>query len=165
MVYSMTVRPRWIVAIDEDPHRGVSTPMIVIVPRDVATHDQVAGAFRRGGWVRPSRAEWARGSWTLARKGRVDVVEAKVARVSTGGAYFFPYVAPDTSPRWRSAARETRALVALVPHDSFPEETYSDDRIRDRIAALVARRAVTAALVDVRFDDLQGPRLPERGTR
>ncbi len=146
---------RWFVAVVGD--NAGTTPFLIIVPKDAATYEQARGPLRRDGWAHPSLAEWGRGAYTAAPRGVVDVVKGQIVRVSTGPNRCHLFGSAAITPMWCSAARERRALVVLVPHDSMPEPEYVPEAIGVRLAELAAERLVTAALAKVTFDEFTGP--------
>ncbi len=148
--------PRWIAAVLG--HGGGSTPAVVLQPRDQATHDQVAVRLRRGGWTRVSAAEWNRQAWPLAPAGAVDVVGGVLVRFTTGAASVYAAEDLAVTPMWTSAARERRALVALVPPDAFTDEEYEPEAAGGVLGQLAAARRLHAGLCAVRFDVFTGPR-------
>lgn len=157
-----STEPRWVLAVVG--HDDGSTPVLAVQPRSADQYDQVATRLRRGGWKRLSAGEWSRRAWPVAPAGAVDVVGGELVRFTTGTASVYCADDVPTTPMWASAARERRALVALVPPGAFDaaearaEAGGSPDIAGTVFAEAAAGRQLYAALATVRFDVFTGPR-------
>ncbi len=137
--------------------RDGTTATLVIVPSDVASRDAAIRPLRRSGWTRVVRPQWIQGAWSHAPDGVLDLVDTEVVRIGASGANIFARERIPTTPMWRSAARERRALVVLVGPDAFPDRNLTPEQYDERLADLAGAGDVTAGLVTVRFDEYTGP--------
>lgn len=142
-----------------------STAMLAMQPDDRDQHKQVAIRLRRAAFARIGRYSFERGAWPLSASSAVDVVHRRVVRVTTGQASLYAAGPLEATPMWLSAARERRALVALVPPGTFDPDAAvpsADDGLA-ALSALAAGNGLLGALAVVRFDVFTpGPGAPTR---
>lgn len=129
-----------------------STPVVAIQPATDDTYAGVATRFKRAGYGRITRREWESAAWPLSPTSAVDVVRGDLIRITTGTASIYTSTACPVTPMWTSAARERRALVALVPVGEFATDEMTTDEGLSRLAVLAGSRLLLGAMAQVRFD-------------
>lgn len=142
--------PYWLLAVLGD--RDGSTPVVGIQPASPDTHAAVATRLRRVGFTRVTGRDWGMALAPISLTSALDVVRGDLVRLTTGTASVYTDRPTGVTPQWTSAARERRALVALVPPGTYAAGEWTTDAGLDQLAALATRRELLAGFAAVRFD-------------
>lgn len=142
--------PYWLLAVLGDGDG--STPLVAIQPATQSMYDDVAIRLRRARFGRITGRDWRAGVWPVSPTSALDVVRRDLVRVTTGQASLYRVDTHPVTPMWMSAARERRALVALLPVATFDRPPATVDAGLDRLRDLADERQLLGAMAPVRFD-------------